>query len=403
MEKRFGFKLHFIILFLILIIVFYVIFSSLESIKYLTESDEGYYLKYASYIAESGPGGFKHLFLEYINNEESWVYPSPLRIFYILLSSLFLKIFGHTFLSLAYLSIFSYILFIIANYYFSSKYFSRTTTFLFTLLIAFSPLSMAMSRRALSESLSTFLLALSIWLFLDILHSNKFSFKKHLFAIIFALAILTKESSILLLLPFWAYLFLYKFKYNHKLELRSLAIVFIYSFAVVFFAYLFFLGGLSNIISTMKIVLTSPATNNYAILYGSGPWFRYIIDYMLISPWTALMAIGYIFYLALNFDRSGKKDIYFLVILVGLFVSFNIFTKNIRYAMILDIPIRLFTIFMLYKLAPIKNNRVKNAVVITAILLICTTDLIFFKNLFIEKDLYDPMSDYLLRIRHIIP
>ena len=30
----------------------------------------------------------------------------------------------------------------------------------------------------------------------------------------------------------------------------------------------------------------SPATNEYAIRYGSGAWFRYPIDELLMSPWT---------------------------------------------------------------------------------------------------------------------
>jgi len=142
-----------------LIIFLFVIFSLVSVYKYMPledqfakGADEGHYFAYSKYISENGIRIYPKLFEEHIKNKESAIWPSPLRIGFFLLSSFWLKFFGASFRSLAYFSFFCYILFLLISFYFSKRYFGKGISSLFVLLLAFSPLSMAMAKRALSDS-----------------------------------------------------------------------------------------------------------------------------------------------------------------------------------------------------------------------------------------------------------
>jgi hypothetical protein len=262
---------------------------------------------------------------------------------------------------------------------------------------------MAISRRALSDSFVALFMTLSIWLFLDIILNKGNIIKKCFFVASFTLSILSKESSVIFLAPFLVYSLVHKFKYQGKIKMSELFFIFASPIALTAFVYLNLSGGFSNILSVARIILTSPATNKYAFLYGSGPWFRYVIDYILLSPWVMLLSLGYIYYLLLNLKNIDSIDTYFLVIMITSFILFNLFTKNLRYIMVLDMPIRLFAVSMMCKLIQIGNKRLKFIIISIAVLLICVSDFILFNKFFVKKDLYDPTSVYLLKIRRIIP
>ena len=117
-----------------------LILSTFRDIQFASAADEGYYFKYAAFIAGKGLSGFNELFKGYLEHQEHWLYPSPLRAGFIILSAVWLKIFGQSFINLAYLSLFCYVLFLGVAYYFSRKYLGEQLALLFVILLAFSPL-----------------------------------------------------------------------------------------------------------------------------------------------------------------------------------------------------------------------------------------------------------------------
>ena len=394
---------YFIILFLI-ICIFISLLSTFAYMRYGAGIDEGYYLAYASFISKNGISSYKELFNEYSLNPKRWVFPNPLRIGFILISSMWCRIFGHSFVALSYLSLVSFVLLIFITYYFCIRIFDEQKAILMSLLITFSPLAMAMARRALSDSLSTLFLGLTIWLFLDMIYRDPRLIKKIFFLVAFSVAILVKEISSLLVVPFVIFLLIYKYRFKGKVKSSDFLYISLYPASLVLVIYFIFSGNLLRIIETLQLVSMTVDTNQYALSYGSGPCFRYIIDYMLLSPWTIILCLGYVFYLIMNIKSSDAREIYFLVILLSLFFIFNFFTKNIRYVMILDTPIRLFSVLMLYRLVP---ERLRGDWRFTAIgtiaLLICMVDFFNFKELFIIRGIYDPVSAVLLKLRHFIP
>ncbi|MCX5704328.1 MAG: glycosyltransferase family 39 protein [Candidatus Omnitrophica bacterium] len=374
---------------------------NLKNIIFGERVDEGYYLAYANHISHKGIGGYADLFSSYLGNQKNWLFPNPLRAGFILLSSLFVTIFGSDFFSLTYLSLFSYCILLFICFYFTRKYFDEKIAVLFTLLLAFSPLNMAMARRALIESTLNLFSILSIWLFFGLL-KNRSNWKYILFISVYSFTILVKETAVLLSSIFVIYLIFHKFVFKKGVYLKDFLSTTLIPFAIAGFIYINLAGSLSNVIGTVKIVLASPETNQYAILFGSGPWFRYIIDYIILSPWVAILCIGFIFYYLLS-KEYDEKTVYFLLVLIVPFLLFNIFTKNIRYVMILDVPMRLFSVLILKKLAEYKFPKYAFILIITLVITLSIFDYLNFRSLFLREGIYDPVSFLLLRAKHIIP
>ena len=403
MQKRNITNYEIIIILLLLASVFMIIFPTIRYVEFADRADEGYYFRYAYTIANKGLVEFRNLFTGYIQNKENWVYPNPLRVGSIFITSLWFRLFGSSFLALAYLSFLSYLLFVIINYIFCSRVFDRETARNLSFLIIFSPLNMAMSRRALSDSLTTLFLGLSIWLFLEMIYKDKGILKRILFLAAFTSSILIKETCALLAIPFSLFLIIYKTRFKAKVKWSNLLYLLVYPAIIILPVYLLSSGSMLKIIEVARVVSSAVESNRYAVFYGAGPWFRYLIDFMLLSPWILVLAIGYVFYLAAKLEKIEIREGYFLTILLVTFFLFNFLTKNIRYIMFLDLPLRLFAVLMLKKITERISPRVSSILTFGLVALISLSDYINFSNLFLENGIYDPITFWLLKFRGIIP
>lgn len=387
-----------------------IIFSLFSIYKYIPQennfakgADEGHYLGYAKYISDNGIKSYPKLFEEVVKNKDYWIWPSPLRVGYFLLSGVWLKIFGSSFRSLANLSFVCYILFLLISLYFSKRYFGKGIATLFVLLLAFSPLAMAMAKRALSDSTGNLFTIFSIWLFLHFL-SEKKVLNFILFLIFYVYSILIREQSILLICFFALFFLIYK--YIYKRDIRGIyfsGIILVPSFTVGL-VWLISSQSLGNLISMIKITRALPAINEYSVVFCRGPWFRYIIDYFLISPLTTILALAFIVYALINREIFRDYKIsYFIILFLVLYLLLSSFdyNKNIRYAMSLDMIIRLFTVFILKEI--FKKSKFMADFVFFIVLFLCLNDYLNFMELFCHKNIYDPVSFTLLKARSFIP
>src|SRR5258708_9412213 len=74
------------------------------------------------------------------------------------------------------------------------------------------------------------------------------------------------------------------------------------------------------------------------ILTGDGPWYRYLVDLLLVSPIILILALGTIFRL----NRTMKPEL-FMSIFIGAsyLVMCNVkYGMNLRYANMWDMPLR---------------------------------------------------------------
>jgi len=406
MAKRLQFKTSskkYLLLALLVIAASVTLISSdFKNIRFAENADEGYYFYYANYIGHAGFGGIKDLFKGYIENQQNWVFPNPLRIGFITISSLWLNVFGFSLFNLAYLSLLSFCIFLLTCFYFVKKYFGERTALLTIMLLAFSPLNMAMSRRALLDSCVNLFMVLSVWLFFDSLKENK-RIKTILFILAYSFTILVKETSVLLSIFFIFYIFLRRVIFNKSIKLIDFLAITLFPFAIVGIVYVVSSGNISGIIDTINIIINSPQTNQYAIMFGSGPWFSYIIDWILLSPLVAILAISFILHY-LTKDEWKDEIIYLVLFSVTLTFLLSLFTKNIRYLIFLDMPIRLFAVLMLNEFCKrIFKAKYVNILCITIVMVISVFDYLNYNNMFIKQGIYDPVSYALLQVTHIVP
>jgi 4-amino-4-deoxy-L-arabinose transferase-like glycosyltransferase len=324
------------------------------------------------------------------------------------MTALWLKVFPNNFVSLARFSFFCFVLFLIISFYFSKKYFGQDLAYLYVLLLSCSPLTMTLGRRALSDINANLFWTLSVWLFLDFLVGKKKG-KFVIFLLVYSLSIMIKESSVVLLIFFVFSFLLYRYKYKQEISNLYLLGLFLGPIFLVGGSYIFLLNGLSNFISLIKTLLnlhfgTGTQTSEYALLFCTGPWYKYIIDYLLLTPFTTILFIGYFFHILFS-RKFDWKIMYFMIYFVIIFAVFSSarYTKVVRLVVNLDIVISLFATLALYELFRHKDKQRQTYLVLTAAVVIFFMNYLNFLYLFCTQNIYDPVSYLLLRAKKIIP
>lgn len=405
MEKKSYLKLPSTItnrIFLLVVVFFSIILIliSFKDIHFAGRADEGYYLKCATHVAQKGISGFPDLFKIYFENPQHRITQNPLRVGYIILAAIWLKIFGYSFINLALLSLFFYGSFLITAFYFVKKYFKEQIAFLFIILQAFSPLNMAMARRALADSAVNLFILVAIWFFWENLKKRR-GHRTVSFILIYAFTILIKEGSILLTPFFFLFILIRKVIFKKAIKWGDFLFDTFFSFSVAGIIYIVLAGGASQFINTMISVVTSPKINPYSI-FCSGPWFRYLIDFILLSPWVCILAIG--FFMNYVLKKEWREEVLYLLIFCLFFLfSYSFLVKNVRYLIFLDMPMRLFAVLMLDELTKRFFKRGRIIILLGLILSISLIDYRTFYYFFVKLGIYDPVSIWFLQASHIIP
>src|SRR5438045_274233 len=113
---------------------------------------------------------------------------------------------------------------------------------------------------------------------------------------------------------------------------------------------------------------------------GDVPWYRYLVDLLLVSPIVLLLAVG----AAFRFDRTQKPELFvFTFIAASYLVMCNIkYGMNLRYANMWDLPLRILAFGQLgYFCARLSRYRV--LALGAAVVLICAIELRQYIILFV--------------------
>jgi len=372
-------------------------------------ADEGYYFAYAMIVKEGGIGQFPALLQHHLSDKVAQLYPHPGRVGYVLFSAGWLSIFPDTFLSLARFSWLCFVMFLFASFWFSRKYFGERTACFYTVLLSVHPLLMTAGRRVLQDSVLNLFWALSVWLFLDFLIEKK-RWQYFAFLAAFCVSLSIKEASGLLWIFFLAAFFVFKNKKGAERPLsgRDLAGIFFIPVIVLGALYVALLGGWHNVWALVRYVagvhFPGCAVTNAYSLFGMGPWYKFIIDDLMLSPWTVLLAVGYLFHILVKRD-TAKPVLYLAIFLVVVYGAMSLmkYTKIIRFVMTMEMSVCLFAVLALEEIF----SRVKNGkgplLAFLAVCIIYVVNSMNFTHLFVSWNIYDPISYWLLQAQRIIP
>ena len=365
--------------------------------------DEGFYLHYASRIAQEGLRAFPRLFQEYRANIATWQYfPSPTRVLTILFGAASVRLTGAVFGSLQALSLVSFLALLVVVYLGLRRSAGLRVAVWTTLLLCVSPLHLAMARRALADSFIATLAVVYVFLFLRALEAGPRALRAWGLAAAALLAALLAREGAAALIPI-SLILVILLGGRTTLKPWPVCAVSVVPLAAAAAVIILAAGGAAPAWHVLSASVASPATNSYAIHYGSGPWFRYVLDFLLISPWSTLL---YLLWLGCCVvDPPKNKTIIGWTLLPVLFVvCAACLTKNVRYALLLETPIRLGAILLLQRAIPARwGDWKKQGALGFAILALMWFDLQTFHHLFLEDEIYDPVTVLLLRARHLLP
>jgi len=395
-------------IFIAVLIVFPVLFSCshpIKSYQYGPVSDEGYYYQYASLVEHKGMPAFSRLIFWYSDHAEAREHPAPVRVGYILLIALLFKIFGPSFAVQGLISTASLILFLGLCFYYVRKYFDLDTALLTLLFLASSPLILGLSRRALVDSSVNFWWAACVWLLADVLFKPK-SWSYIVFLVALIMAILFKETSIILI-PFFM---LAASGLENKAEGVARARIWgilIWPVVILLPLYVWIYGGWGNVTRAVVAIFNthlSSTASLYAIYFSSGPWFRYLLDFLLITPIVLLLFIGYTGYLCVQRTALDDLRMYFLSYFIYVYgvLSCLSHSKVVRFVVNLEMVMALFAVLMLREIFKSANDKGRSWLLYAAVG-VFLYNWASFLNLFYGPVLLDPISRHLLVFRHFIP
>jgi 4-amino-4-deoxy-L-arabinose transferase-like glycosyltransferase len=383
---------------------FALVASTLSTVRYVPIADEGYYRSYANRFASDGVAVFPATFEAYRSEPRHWRFPNPLRVGYIAIAGTWMSLRGDGFRALSELSLLSHCLLVALSFGLLRRLSDGPTALAAATLVAFSPLLLGLSRRALLDAPATLFAVATLWSFLECLRDPDRRGPRIAFMLAFGLGTLVKETTVLLLIPLGGLLAAAR-PLGMRGRVATLWPVVLAPPVVCSFVWLLAAGSADALFAVVRIILGSPESNPYAQQLGGGPWWRYLIDLLLLSPGPTLLALALLGHTAFE-ARAGRPDrsrILLAIFAAGLLVAYAPFTKNVRYIAAIELPLRALAALAVFALAGRGSGWVRAAAVVAAIAALCWLDWQHFERVFVHGALDDPMSAPLLDARGIIP
>ncbi len=238
-------------------------------------------------------------------------------------------------------------LLMIAGGLFASRVFGRGAGLGVLALMAFDPMQIHFSQHALIDGFFTFWAVMALWTTWECLRAP--NDKRWLIAhgAILALMVLTKENAFFVYCALAAVVIANRWAKWGTVSPRFLAVSVIAP-GVGVLLLMMLAGGASSFIAVYSTLVAKAQNLDYARLTGDGPWYRYFIDLMIISPIVLILAIGALFKIV----PVRKELMYFTVFVAASYlIMCNVkYGMNLRYASIWELPLRAAAVLMVWEL-----------------------------------------------------
>ena len=364
--------------------------------------DENLYRGYVTGVVQGGLTSYPDIVEHYIEVQKTLtgsILP-PMRFLYIFSGYAWHQVFGTEVLrSLHCVASFFSILALLLCTTFAWRLKGPAAALAVGALIAFAPTQIHMSQHALVDGFFAFWALLNLWLLWENLHAPRDWRWLLPFTIGLALMVTTKENAAFVYMALLTLLVANRWLGWGTVTRELLACMFIGPLlGVVILVSL--AGGVETLITTYKLSVSHNYQLVYAIVTGDGPWHRYIVDLVLVSPIVVLLAIGMIFRL----KRSMKPEL-FVSIFIGAsyLIMCNVkYAMNLRYANMWDMPLRLLALSHLALLIRPAISRQRMWIMASAIAFICGYEMRQYIILAVNFPLYELVSEGLLRAQNIL-
>ncbi len=363
--------------------------------------DEALYREYVNDLIRSGVSSYPDLAEHYVeiqNRLPTAVLP-PTRFLYIFAAYLWHEVFGSE--ALASLrdvsSLFSILLLFLAAG-FSWRLGGWRVALFIAALMSCAPTQIHMGQHALIDGFFAFWATLCLWsLWENLRHPNQWPWLM-CYVLALALLVLTKENAM------FAYVgLLLLLGANHWLrfgQISRMLLLLTFVGPLLGVALLVNLcGSLDTAYHIFRLLVSKASVLPYAIATGDGPWYRYLVDLMVVSPVVLVLAIGGIFSLKLH----DKASLFLLLFVVGSYLLMaNVrYGMNLRYANMWDLPLRYLAVGCLTNISASFGKRA-HWWLGAFIAIICAVELRQYIVFFVQHDLYELVTGGLLHAIRIL-
>ena len=275
-------------------------------------------------------------------------------------------------------------------------------------LMACAPLQIHLAQRALIDGYFAFWTVLALWTLWECLQrpeTGREVTSPWLWAYGGSLAamVLTKENAAFVFAAFVGLLALapwVRFGPGQQRPGRTLWVMTFAAPAVGFAVLILLCGGMLPLVNALRLNVQKSVVLLYAIRTGNGPWQRYLLDLLTLSPAVVLLAVGGVF----GARRGGRDGAFLLAGFVVLTYAMMCQLRhgmNLRYGAIWDLPIRLLALGQLAALCERFKAR-RDLVFALGVLVLAGLDLRSYYQMFVVGAVYDPVPADMLRVLEIL-
>ena len=363
--------------------------------------DENLYRRYVDGLITGGLTAYPEIVDRYIEVQQKLtgsILP-PVRFLYIFSAYLWHQVFGTEALAALHdvASLFS-ILTLLLSTIFAWRLKGPAWALGVAALMSFAPTQIHMSQHALVDGFFTFWALFCLCLLWENLRMP--GNWPRLAAYVFGLCclVLTKENAFFVFVALLVIMALNRWL-AFGVVTRELLLCSIAGPLLGFVVLVFLAGGLETLRTTYQLSVSKNYHLAYAILTGDGPWHRYLVDLLLVSPVILLLALG----AAFRLDRSQKPELFLFVFIAASYLAMcNIkYGMNLRYANMWDMPLRFLAFGQIVAFCA-RLQRYRTLILCGAVGLVCAVELRQYIILFVQFPLYELVPEGLLRALHIL-
>lgn len=368
--------------------------------------DEAIYQHYTTQVLARGITGYPsvvHDYVEYQKTIPKLILP-PVRFLFIGTSALWSYVFGvEPMRALGQVASCFSILTLLLTFVFMRRLAGPGTALAVTALMACAPTQIHMSQHALVDGFFTFWALLVLWLLWENLQSPRKPALLAAYGLSLALLVMTKENAVFVYVALLAILAVNRWLRFGTISGPLLAVT-VLGPAVGVLGLAALAGGVGDLVGCYQLSVSRNLTLDFAIRTGDGPWHRYLVDLLLVSPWVLILAIGALF--QIDRERHRPQLYVALFIAASYLVMCNIrYGMNLRYANMWDAPLRLLAFTQLGLLADrfALLRRRRTLWLALAVTALCIYDLRQYRILAIDYNrFYELVPEVLLRALHIL-
>jgi 4-amino-4-deoxy-L-arabinose transferase-like glycosyltransferase len=262
-----------------------------------------------------------------------------------------------------------------------------------TALMATSPLDVYLCQRAMIDGYFAFWALAALWLAWENLQRPRHAGWLVAYAVCLTILVLTKETAAFVVLAIFGIFLANRLLHVGTITPQLLAATIIGP-AVAALILVVMIGGVGETIVFYEMFVAKSRSSFYSVAAQDGPWYRYAIDFALVSPAIVAFAVGGIFQLR-RFDRAGL----YVATFVGLTLASMSCVRyglSLRYAAFCDMPLAWLACAQILTLSR-RAARVRPTIIAIGIFsIVAVIGFNQYARIFVKGGLYDPITEQLV-------